>query len=914
MAALTKVLVAASLVGLAGAAPVVTVSSRSALIYSNVTQKLRLQGTGFKGDGDNIHLKFVPTMSPEDYKITVVSDTVLSLGLKPGKSWPRSAGLDMTSLYLTEFRDDKQGAANLLEDSESVLVATVIETPSVMHGGDKVIYMTGTPVFNINGTGFREKSVQLTFDPPLERDVDYVLQVKSKTFMQLTRKTGKKWRSDGEPGPLKLRRIDTGAGPLRIDAKYGGVTVAEVQVDLGAHGVTVETTQTQYAYQSQASLSIQGDGFNTTAAYNTLKWGNSLRGKGLNYTIVGAQDTRLDLKLTPGSTWRANPTNLPGPLVLLAVNAGAGLVPVGPTEAKKGRTVATIFEDPYVAGNPTRTVYQTHTHELFVTGRGFTTGKYATTLSFEPALQFGVDYVLQVFNRTHILVALLDGRKWAPTPGPLRVTAIDTGAGPFRDFTPVVIANVAADADESKTGISVTRTTAQTLYQTAAYKKLTVSGTALCAAPENIEFQPPLTMGVDYEISAAKPDELELTLKPGKKWRYEAGALYVTAMTCPGQERVAFAYEQGIAVATILADPTVEPSERRIYQTYTKQLIVSGSGFSMGSTELALRPTSRTAYDIDHVEANDVVLTLKDGKSWIPDASQADADPETPLGEIAVTQIDTGAGHVNLAGDGVVVARVYPDSGDGRVCDDSCEWALDGVCDDGSAAGMRAWQDDDYGGFYAYDDDYYGGLGYYYEDDDDFLAPVCEPGTDCTDCGAAAHGPDEVASLAVECTNTCTWARDDYCDDTRTSGLCDLGTDCQDCGPASAGNYTKYDDDGWWDDDASYWDDDYDFGDYDSVDDAPHVAFIQSTPNPKTRAKDMKEQQGIGGIFMMILEGIVVGIGAIMCTIGSWFAFRFYKGEKLPFDLVPPEDADFEAGKPKKAAADITPDVTYSGK
>merc|ERR1719327_2536029 len=79
-----------------------------------------------------------------------------------------------------------------------------------------------------------------------------------------------------------------------------------------------------------------------------------------------------------------------------------------------------------------------------------------------------------------------------------------------------------------------------------------------------------------------------------------------------------------------------------------------------------------------------------------------------------------------------------------------------------------------------------------------FLAPVCEKGTDCTDCGGA--DPD---APTVECTNTCQWANDDYCDDTRTSGLCDRG-------PASKGNFTTFDDDGWWDDDENYWDDDYD--------------------------------------------------------------------------------------------------------
>ena len=50
----------------------------------------------------------------------------------------------------------------------------------------------------------------------------------------------------------------------------------------------------------------------------------------------------LRMKLAPNSKWRANPANLPGPLVLLAVDAGAGFVPVGPTEAKKGRTVRTM--------------------------------------------------------------------------------------------------------------------------------------------------------------------------------------------------------------------------------------------------------------------------------------------------------------------------------------------------------------------------------------------------------------------------------------------------------------------------------------------------------------------------------------------------------------------------------------------
>ena len=37
---------------------------------------------------------------------------------------------------------------------------------------------------------------------------------------------------------------------------------------------------------------------------------------------------------------------------------------------------------------------------------------------------------------------------------------------------------------------------------------------------------------------------------------------------------------------------------------------------------------------------------------------------------------------------------------------------------------------------------------------------------------------------------------------------------------------------------------------------------------------------------MMLLEGIVITIGVIMCGIGSWFAFKFYKGGELKETIV----------------------------
>ena len=146
------------------------------------------------------------------------------------------------------------------------------------------------------------------------------------------------------------------------------------------------------------------------------------------------------------------------------------------------------------------------------------------------------------------------------------------------------------------------------------------------------------------------------------------------------------------------------------------------------------------------------------------------------------------------------------------MCDNSCEFANDGVCDDGTAASGKQrqrvkeegdWEDDIYGNyfygedggdndddFHEYDDDYYGaGYDYYnygYGDDDDeegygYGAPVCDPGTDCDDCSAAAV--NALNNPSDRCDNTCSWSKDGVCDDARVKGPCALGTDCQDqCG------------------------------------------------------------------------------------------------------------------------------------
>ena len=205
----------------------------------------------------------------------------------------------------------------------------------------------------------------------------------------------------------------------------------------------------------------------------------------------------------------------------------------------------------------------------------------------------------------------------------------------------------------------------------AAIRKLEIQGSSFCQRP-SLAFQPPLADGVDYSITRATSEKLSLTGKPHKKWRYEAGPLYLTSIQCGSDAPVELASGQGIVVATVLADPTIEASERKIYATLTKRLIVRGSGFSLDGTELTLRPTSRSSYEVESVEMAEMVLILKEGKSWVPAKTKDDGKPVS----IYVTKIDTGAGEVVMEDDGAIVARVFPDpSGDERAAAEERERA-----------------------------------------------------------------------------------------------------------------------------------------------------------------------------------------------------------------------------------------------
>ena len=102
---------------------------------------------------------------------------------------------------------------NLID--EPVIIAQVLNTPSIDENLDYTVYQTASNVLRINGTGFvGAKKVDLYFQPPLTKEVAYEDVSKyplRKNSIELRLRRGYEWRAIGD-GPLAVVGVDTGGG------------------------------------------------------------------------------------------------------------------------------------------------------------------------------------------------------------------------------------------------------------------------------------------------------------------------------------------------------------------------------------------------------------------------------------------------------------------------------------------------------------------------------------------------------------------------------------------------------------------------------------------------------------------------------------------------------------------------------
>jgi hypothetical protein len=201
----------------------------------------------------------------------------------------------------------------------------------------------------------------------------------------------------------------------------------------------------------------------------------------------------------------------------------------------------------------------------------------------------------------------------------------------------------------------------------------------------------------------------------------------------------------GIRIATILEDPVINSAEDLIHETQSKFVVISGSGFtSVSDVKIRLRPTVPDAYKVFSVSDDTIRIQLKPDHSWLPSFLTLDnTDKTIPL---EVSSINTGAREITFDTP-IKIGNVVKDRA-GVVCDDSCAYAFDGVCDDGSEVPSSSYDPEDFvfdpSAGYEAGDGIDGGSppsnGGYYDDyymhhEDTVSVPACLRGTDCTDCG-----------------------------------------------------------------------------------------------------------------------------------------------------------------------------------
>jgi hypothetical protein len=801
------------------------------VIYDR-SPKLRLRGTGFDPVGDLL-LELGSAGGSNlsqgtDFYITNATDTGITLRLIDEKVWVNLEDRNPpVALVLRKVAFKTAPTINLLPNGEAINIANVLESPSVFPS-NQVVFASVTHELRINGTGFTgAKDVDIYFDPPLLKEIDYSVVsnfpiAKDEVVLQLQHKGV--WRADA--GPLVVVALDTGGGPVAV----GKVTVAQVVADLDSHDISVtDTSSAQFIYHDEPSLVIKGSGFNP-AGGNKLSFSNAILGRGVNYTVDHSSATELHLTLTPGQFWRRNGENLPGYLTVLAVdsNLGGGFVSVGPINAGKGKDVATVFERPQVFSNSSLKIFRTHSHSLTIRGTGFPLVLTHPELQFDPPLPASA-YYIEVVSRTEMVVTLegTDGTDnasgWRPDAGPLRVTKINTLGLPsgWVDLTAqgggVLVAAVQADVGKDRTGGVEVFAYAKMVYQSFLSESVDVHGTGFHVGMA-FEFDSPLQAGADYELLVSDTNTATLRLQPGRKWRADAGFLTVKAVVVGGQS-YSLAEGQGVRVAVVLLDPAVTASagDARLHESQSKVILIKGSGFtSIEDTTVVLQPTAPESYKVVGVLPDTIRLQLLPGKKWLPDylsLGEGDGDKSIAL---QVVSLDCGAGAV-VFGKPVTIGLATRDRA-GETCDDSCDFAFDGVCDDGSqdsddaksgggGGGGNYYLDDDGSKLSDAADDQFAD---YYTTDDTYKISGCLRGTDCTDCGGIDAvvdytGATDDKTPTVACDNSCAYSRDGVCDDPRANNYCVLGTDCQDCGPVGASNFTSTDDDAVWEDDDDYW-------------------------------------------------------------------------------------------------------------
>lgn len=538
-------------------------------------------------------------------------------------------------------------------------MAQVLNVPNIT-SIKEAVFETVTKELRINGTGLiGAQMVDIFFKPPVYKKVAYddITRYPLTTDEVVLRlRPNYKWRYD--TGPLVIQGVDTGGGPVRLNGD-DGVKIGDFIEDADQYSVSVDSTAyQQLIYHDEPLIQVDGRGFNPIG--NTLRFANGLLGNGVNYTTRSTTKNSIQLRLVPGLAWHEHLESLPAPLSLVAINTGEGFVAVGPTNAgiPPVRDIAMVFERPSVYSGTTL-LYRTSSRKLRLKGTGFPLimSGYKPLLKFSPVLTVDVDYSVRVVDRTEMEFTLLPGRAWRAFAGPLQLNSINTrgdetgwvvlpGGG-------VTVADVVEDVVPSFPRVEVFPM-GEKVYQSALNQNIRITGFGFKEGI-SFEFQPQLTVGIDYSLVVVSPHYVELSLKPSRKWTSTPGYLVAKSVTVDGvTQTLPF---RGIRVVYVLEDPVIISASSSsssssdaplIQETQTNIVAIRGSGFTRAvDMKISILPTFPNSFKILDVTADTIKLQLKPDMAWLPSymslSSDVDINKRIPL---QVVSIDTGAGEV----------------------------------------------------------------------------------------------------------------------------------------------------------------------------------------------------------------------------------------------------------------------------
>ncbi|CAM9180767.1 unnamed protein product [Scytosiphon promiscuus] len=402
--------------------------------------------------------------------------------------------------------------------------------------------------------------------------------------------------------------------------------------------VTFEARVNNKIYDTKPKLKIKGSGFDllTEEDVLSLKFEPPMaHGGALARATVSSEDVIL-LELAPGQRWAS--TLVGDRLMLVEASLRGESLITDPV------TLATVVPTPTV--NPSNNIlYLTVSPHVMVNGTNF--DQKSTALFFSPPLLDGTDVTVLVKSSTTIWVSLVnknEGKRWADEPGPLKLVAIDTGAGILRlreDLGGVTIAEMQADMKGHS--LSVENHEEVAMYQSS--KVLTIAGDGFNPAGTRFRFGNTLVEGKDYNVSVST-GSATFTLLEGSKWRQASGTTWfdkplVLLSADAGDGFVplgATMAKAGRKVATIFADPKLEPSHKEIGRTLTHEFYIKGSGFTKKFPPLIIfyPPIEKDDYAVQVMNKTALKVSLAGmGRGWMP--------PDK-TGELSVERINTGGG------------------------------------------------------------------------------------------------------------------------------------------------------------------------------------------------------------------------------------------------------------------------------